>query len=643
MKSTQPREGSADLLGMSDVPSLPPRPSGSKMEPQDWLTGGDEGMGGPLGIRTTGLVAPPDEKPVLRDSPSKRASFVERSPISLAKPLEAENVLPPPAAASVQPSTALEREWDMVLDRLDNIPMGKSEREKRMAEAKPTKSERRRSKSPATNAKAFITRNDISTAGLGLQIPAGTGSGARPARTPSPGIMDNWGPAPSPKRSRSKQDSVSSGSDVGPEEANGYKPKGGAGEMTMDQEKASHKAGVHPNGISGGDGQRRRRTRSKGRQSSVHDLVDLWGGGLDKGAKSPTLPAPSKRSSVIIPAATMKPPPLANKPRAASPQPMGPLSPSKGKASTSQSNSRRLPSATSPTSPESATGRSRPASMFIAPVSASRTIPTDLGIASSSEAAAALALQAPPDTPRSRGSTRRSSISDMVHRYEAIGTTLPPKGQGPGPGPPTKPAALKMHKSTPSTSSFDFTAASPSAAATRFPKLSPTSSPVMTKASLAVPEDTGRAAQLGRDFAKFRTSPTGLPPRSSPVGRLETPFSSSKPTGAGAPINGLPPRRSPLEIAREQQPSRASMKGPAVSASMPPPPSPRMERKVSAQLEPPAAQEVVRSPSPEKPYQGVSRLIDRWQRAVDETGPGARRGGVPVKKAGVVSGGTGST
>ena len=77
---------------------------------------------------------------------------------------------------------------------------------------------------------------------------------------------------------------------------------------------------------------------------------------------------------------------------------------------------------------------------------------------------------------------------------------------------------------------------------------------------------------------------------------------------------------------------------------MPPPPSPRLERKVSGQLEPPAQQTQVRSPSPEKPYQGVSRLIDRWQRAVDETAPagmpGARRGGVPVKRAGMVSGGS---
>ena len=239
----------------------------------------------------------------------------------------------------------------------------------------------------------------------------------------------------------------------------------------------------------------------------------------------------------------------------------------------------------------------------------------------------------------------------MVHHYEAIGTTFAPRTGGPGPGPPApaKPAALKMHKSTPSNaSSFDYAAASPSAAATRFPKLSPSSSPVLPKANLAVPEDSAR----DRDLSRFRTSPTGLPPRSSPVGRFETPFgaanagagSNAHPTGAS--INGLPARRSPLplEVAREQQPSRASVKATVgmMAADMQPPPSPRMERKVSGQLEPPAQNPNVRSPSPEKPYQGVSKLIDRWQRVADETGPPARRGGAPLKKpAGIVSGGAG--
>lgn len=43
--------------------------------------------------------------------------------------------------------------------------------------------------------------------------------------------------------------------------------------------------------------------------------------------------------------------------------------------------------------------------------------------------------------------------------------------------------------------------------------------------------------------------------------------------------------------------------------------------------------EPVPSPSPERPYQGVSKLIDRWQKAVDSSDPGVRK--LVAKKAGV--------
>lgn len=642
MKTTAQQQELLSGTAGSYAPSLPPRPSPApRAEPQDWLTGNDEDLGGPLGVRTTGLSISQQDQPVLRDSPSKRASFIERSPIALQRPLEAENVLPPPAPAPQ--TTELEREWGMALDRLDHIPAGKSEREKRKTgeQRRYAQEEKHRSKSPMST-KAFITRNDVSTAGLGLQIRSGTGADPRQSKTPSPsGLTDNWSPVPSPKsRSRSKQGSFSSGSEDDPEDANGFNPS-----------KAQGSIGEKAKGLRGApaEGQRRRRARSKGRQSSVHDLVDLWGG-----AKSPTMPtAATKRSSVILPASTttMKPPAMTNKPRSSSPQPVsttpaptggqsslqtGGSSPSKhARQPSSQSSSRRLPVPPS-TAPapnvESGSGRSRPSSMFIAPVSKSNA--GSLGVASSSEASVAQQALSPPDTPRSRKGTRRSSISDMVHRYETIGGV---KGQGPGP--PTKPAALslKTHTSTSSTASLDFP--SPSAAATRFPKLSPTTSPVLTKANLAVPEDTGRS-QYGRDFAKHRTSPTGLPPRSSPVGRLETPYSSSYTSGpsptqsltrtAGV-INGLPTQRSPLEPPRDQ-PSRASLASLSAKGDMGPPPSPRVERKLSAQLEVGQHNANVRSPSPEKPYQGVSRLIDRWQRVVDETEP-ARR--APPSRAGV--------
>ncbi|KAI1793054.1 hypothetical protein LXA43DRAFT_1081600 [Ganoderma leucocontextum] len=662
MKTAPPAEPEpVDLLTGPSPPSLPPRPP-----PQDWLTGSDEDMGGiPLGVRTTGLNAPPDERPKLRDSPSKRASFIERSPIALAKPLEAESVVPLQAQI-VSSATELEREWDRALESLDKIPLGKSERERRKAEER---RERKRSKSPATT-KPLNTRKDVkaNNAGLGLQMPSGTGARQAAAPSPSPGgLTDNWSPLPSPKRrSRSRQDSGSSVSDVGPEDPSGYVPRGGAVEKMNELEKTS----VPLNGT--GEGQRRRRTKSKGRQSSVHELVDLWGGGLDK-AKSPTTAtAPNKRSSVIIPASgsTMKPPPVTSKPRSSSPQsisvPEPPIpserpipSPSKHtKQPSSQPGSRRLPmppTATSPTASEPPIGRSRPQSMFISPIIASKSTPAaEMEVPSSTAAAAGFAQQAAlslPGAPRRPRQARRSSISDMVQHYETIVALKPPKGSGP----PAKPAALslKSHQSTSSAASVD--SFSPSAAATRFPKLSPTTSPVLAKANLAVPEDTGRS-QFGRDFAKHRTSPTtGLPPRSSPVSWLETPHSAySSGSSTAAVVNGAPSRRSPLpspQPQRERPSSRASIRQqPLQDMSMAPPPSPRIERGMSARLEPPASPNAnadVRSPSPEKPYQGVSRLIDRWQRAVNDETPAsaarseAGRGGGQARKAGMVGGGSG--
>ncbi|KAH9854277.1 hypothetical protein C2E23DRAFT_66293 [Lenzites betulinus] len=672
------------LSSSAPTPALPPRPAQQQQpqatprtEPRDWLTGADDDF---AARRPT----TPDSQPVLRDSPSKRASYIERSPIMFQKPLEAENVVPSPAPeGSRSVTTELEREWNRALDRLDHIPAGKTEREKerereqvraaREEAQRKLEKGRTRSRSPAAGSastKAFITRADVDTRRLGLQIPP---LAPRPlsGTTPSPsGLTDNWSPVPSP----------GSSSDGGPEDVNGFAHKSGAtaAGRSREQDKGSVGGGAGFGAmVPPKEGERRRRTRSKGRQSSVHDLVDLWGGGLEKEKekekpKSSMGPPPGKRSSILGPATTMKPPPLTTKPRSSSPQPLLTAgtgatasralpSPTKhAKQPSVPASARRLPIPPSPSpSFETSTGRSRPASMFISPVSASRSTPAD--IASSSEAAALLAQQAlspPPDTPRTgtRRTTRRSSISDMVQHYETIGSSLigKAKSQGPGPGPPVKPAGLVL-KTHPNTSSTSTTATadamSPSAAATRFPRLSPTTSPVLSKAALAVPEDGGRSAAAG-GFARHRTSPTGLPPRSSPVGRFDMPFGSNT---TGTSINGLPSRRSPLpqEPAREQQPSRASVNQPPQmqtqmqtgKTDMAPPPSPLMERKMSAQVDSAGASGglPVRSPSPEKPFQGVSKLIDRWNRAVDETNPGAPRrgGGVPARRAGMVSGGSG--
>ena len=69
------------------------------------------------------------------------------------------------------------------------------------------------------------------------------------------------------------------------------------------------------------------------------------------------------------------------------------------------------------------------------------------------------------------------------------------------------------------------------------------------------------------------------------------------------------------------------------------------EREAQRAAEPPSLRHEngnlngeVRSPSPEKPYQGVGRLIDQWQRKGAEAGgakPAGAGAGAGVRKAGV--------
>ncbi|TFY56001.1 hypothetical protein EVJ58_g7904 [Rhodofomes roseus] len=82
---TPSRNNSANLVlpVRENAPSLPQPERSPRTEPRDWLTGADE----------DDAPSKPEPQPVMRESPSKRASFIERSPIQLVKPLEAEEVL----------------------------------------------------------------------------------------------------------------------------------------------------------------------------------------------------------------------------------------------------------------------------------------------------------------------------------------------------------------------------------------------------------------------------------------------------------------------------------------------------------------------------------------------------------------------
>jgi AP2-associated kinase len=223
-------------------------------------------------------------------------------------------------------------------------------------------------------------------------------------------------------------------------------------------------------------------------------------------------------------------------------------------------------------------------------------------------------LSVPEDNPR-KHRARRTSISDMVQRYEAIGG----KSKGLGPGSPVivpKSAGLKMSSSAASGRAVDITSTSPSSPLVSRFTASRISTPATEESGSGGAEarkprpsaiDLARAALVGQDQSKtdslkIRNAITGLPSGAS--GRLRP----GSPVGRIGPLDGLP-----------------------ASPSFPP-------AKPAVPLEEP------RPPSPEKPFQGVGKLIDQWQRKTEVESSRVhipRRGSYTPKRAGLVSGGTG--
>lgn len=640
---TPPDETLFSPTSQLSPPALPPRPSASpRQEPRDWLTGASDDES--------------QSQPVLRDSPSKRASFIEKSPVLIQKPLEAvtgEQDWPTTLELEkeFQQQERKERERDRERER-ERV----QEREKELVRKAEREKHRARASSLSKTSKAFVTRTGTgaSNADRGLSLPrvdTKTVTQRTGGASPS-GLTSNWSPIESNSRPSSplkpiKRNSASSSSDEGPEDVNGFLSKGEQQrEKTKEHDRV--KKGSDKPTPAKGELQRRRRTKSKSRQNSVHDLVDLWGGGLEKDndPKAPRARSPDKRASVIIPASksssltkpirTSPPQPLISTSTSNNP-PLGsttsrfipPRPPSSHQHRKEPSNkpapgARALPA---PIPSHTSSGRSRPQSMIVSPTNRNTTMDNKNNTpfpASVSSPSPQQSLSPPAQDARAKRSARRSSISDMVQRYEAIGTRQGPGPPAAAPTPAVKPAGLSVKPSSTgagstTVASTNASASSPSSAALRFPKLSPTNSPVLSKANLVVPEDAGQGSNsLQKDVsAKGRTSPapslTGLPSRGS-----------AKASDTNTTIvNGLPRRASPM-FTRKPSPRLPSPE--PVVASMPSP------RKAGF-----SGEEVVRSPSPEKPYQGVSSLIDRWQRAVDGS-EGTGRGGAPRRIGGSLSG-----
>ncbi|KAK0208641.1 hypothetical protein DFS33DRAFT_1304796 [Desarmillaria ectypa] len=513
-----------------NTPRLPPRPSPKPTQSKDWLTGDDESESIPSHFTTP---TPADAShPVLRQSPSKRASFIEKSGFSIPEAVVAQTdtVLPPPPSvdsptsftASTAPSTLSLSRANRVFPPLDT---------------------------------------------------------SAPELPRDGGLTDNWSPVAS-KTQQSKEVESSSSADEGPEEANRYIPA--SIPKTPDQ--------------------RERRSR-KGRQSSVHDLVDLWGGGTAKEREkeresarvtiTPKAPMSSGGDVKTLQGRLITGPSRAaetksDKPTpSASPVPLLFPSDSLGQIKRSPSMSGTVSSQhTKQTSAISATtlisSRSRPQSMFVFPSKAAET-PSPSSVSPSG-------LSIPEDrTPRP---IRRTSITDMVQKYENIDAN----------------ARVFSAKSS----------------------------------GLKIPS---QSMDGGRD-----SSSTGTPRNDLFNGKITSPIPDEATPSRTSPVGLLshtstikfPSRSSPTSISGEKEECVSAPPLQSRQVSLKPTTSADPTRKPTVDDTTLGSSER-RTPSPDKPYQGVGRLIDQWQRKAegDATRTPVKRNGFVAKRAGLVSGGVG--
>ena len=537
-----------DLTGDSTGALLAPQKT---REYKDWLTGDVDGLVSPTKDRDTKHP----ETPVLREFTHKRSSFVEENNIHIQSPQEAITSQQSPARFT----------------RISTPPS-------------PTRRNSRGSRSKERKQSTSLTSSHKNLMLSGRPPPASstrslkdspTGSATRPTFERS-SSSDDWKTQPTLESSRAGI--MSSSEDESPEDAVGFRP-------SKSVEKAS--------------GQRR-----KGRQSSVHDLVDLWGGGvvqtrerrkdIPNASTDPphdSVTKPPKGRSIAIPSVA--------KFGTSSPQHLQvahsgaievPRSPSRSPKRRSPSSHVKQMSAVNPTSgTPTGASRGRPQSLFVFPTSKS-TSDGDMDTPVTPSV-----LSVPQDGSRVGGS-RRPSITDMVQRYEAIG-----KVGSPGPLPLPKSTVPPGITSTATGRALPQPLPSPAAS-----KLTPSRIPPSSEDD-SVAVDTEKR-QL---FINPKTSVTGLAEKIADASRSQT------------SVSGLPTASSSKLL------SHSSTQGGVDGL----PSGMTVAAKVTTPEEDP------RPPSPEKPYQGVGKLIDQWQRKSEEAsrGPVPRRG-VTTKRAGLVGG-----
>ena len=506
-----------------EPPQLPPRPSPSPS--RDWLTGDDDHGDG--GINIPAASTSP-EVPVLRGSPSKRASYIELDKFEL---------------ATAQPQRVIIH---------DHHP---SQEPHSVDLSSPTVSKFKRT-FPAVE-----TMDSVSD------------------------LVDDR------SSTTTKDTDQDSSSDEGPEDPR--RLRSAALERT---------------------------SRSRGRQSSVHDLVYQYGGRATQKDKEHERERERERvvqysvgdyvpqQSNVRPSGSVLP--IKNRKKTPSPTTKSPPSPTnrslQHNQSSTQTNSSQLKASKTPTP-----GRTRPQSMFIFPSKSEDSSLPSPGLV-------------PPQEPNPR--SRRTSISEIVDLYEAIG------GKAKSGGPPS-PLPKPMTSRTMSISAEPRRNQKPSLSTSSNNVLPQSQSVLLSKTSTSMSNDPSSHSNLGGGDPSKSHSLSMEPPRqatrspSKPRKSLVLEKSELINTQS---VDNVTPR--PRRISRKAEPFE-----PVVSQSIKAPTeilTPTNPRRKSITIfgtdSLPQTKSEDRSSSPEVPYQGVGKLIDQWQKktagADSQTTFAAKRG-----------------
>ena len=375
-----------------------------------------------------------------------------------------------------------------------------------------------------------------------------------------------------------------------------------------------------------------KKPRARGRQSSVHDLVYKYGGRVTQKEKGHerererivqhSVGDYAPQQSKVRPLEGLVLPTKSHVDRKTPSPTLKPLasptrrSPQYHQFST-QANKSQLQAGKTPTP-----GRSRPQSMFIFP---------SKSMDSSSMLSPGLV---PPEEPVRRA-VRRTSISDIVERYEAIGGKT--KLGGPLPKSMTTrttsiPTEPRIQKPSISTGSRNV--------------LSSSQSILLSKTSMS---SESSHSNIGGDPSKSQLV-SKEPPRQATASPTKPRKSLALEKGElihTQLVDDTTPR--PRRISRKAEPFEQVVSQPTKAPSEVetftiPTNSPRKSTLFGTDLLPQKSEDrsPSRSSSPERPYQGVGRLIDQWQKKSAEadsqsTFPG-KRGGFVAKRVGIVHG-----